>query len=220
MVRRAALFIIRMGMKITSGLLNFTVVFFLAAGCASQKTPAGDQPPAQAATPLADVPATEISEGYALLFDLVSKEKHSNLISLIKKESPEFKAVLKKISDASRETARELETISKSSPPLNLKATHLPKLEQRTRDLIDKETGGKILHSSGLNLEFLMLMSQVEGMNYAAYLARSLQSVEVDPRRREFLTRTERKFSVLRDEINQSIFIRYTRGTPPAPVAK
>jgi hypothetical protein len=47
------------------------------------------------------VSVSEISAGYALLYDLVSKEKQSTLLSIIKKETPELKALLERISDTS-----------------------------------------------------------------------------------------------------------------------
>jgi uncharacterized protein YlaN (UPF0358 family) len=155
--------------------------------------------------------ASDINIGYALLYDLLSKEKQSSLLSIIKKESPELKSLLERISDTSKATAKELDTLAKMDPPLNLKVTHLPRLEQATRDSIDKETSKKILHSEGVDLEFNVVSSQLAGMNYAAHLARGLAVVETNPRRKQFLQRTERKFSELHGQVYKMLFVRYQR---------
>jgi hypothetical protein len=48
-------------------------------------------------------------------------------------------------------------------------------------------------------------------MNYGAHLARSLAVVETDPRRKDFLLRTERKFFELHGQAYQMLFTRYQR---------
>jgi hypothetical protein len=155
------------------------------------------------------VTASDISAGYALLYDLVSKEKQSTLLSLIKKESPELKSLLERISETSKATAKELETLATIHPPLNLKVTHLPRIEQAARDSLDKETSKQILNSHGVDLEFNMVSSQLAAMNYAAHLARSLVVVETNPRRKEFLQRTDRRFSELHVLVFTMLFTRY-----------
>jgi hypothetical protein len=157
------------------------------------------------------VNVSEISAGYALLYDLVSKEKQSSRLSIIKKESPELKSLLERISDTSKATAKELETLARKNPPLNLKATHLPRIEQAARESIDKETSNEMLRSKGVDLEFNMVSSQLAGMNYAAHLARSLAVVETNSRRKEFLQRTDRKFSELHAQVYKMLFTRYRR---------
>jgi len=155
------------------------------------------------------VTASDISAGYALLYDLVSKEKQSTLLSLIKKESPELKSLLGRISETSKATAKQLETLATIHPPLNLKVTHLPRIEQAARDSIDKETSKQILNSHGVDLEFNMVSSQLAAMNYAAHLARSLVVVETNPRRKEFLQLTDRTFSELHGLVFKMLFTRY-----------
>ena len=56
-----------------------------------------------------------------------------------------------------------------------------------------------------------MVSSQLAAMNYAAHLARSLAVVETDPRRKEFLQQTDRKFSDLHGRVYQMSFSRYQR---------
>jgi len=48
-------------------------------------------------------------------------------------------------------------------------------------------------------------------MNYGAHLARSLAVVEPNLRRKDFLLRTERKFSELHGQAYKMLFTRYQR---------
>jgi hypothetical protein len=191
-------------MKHTSGLSITLAAILVLSGCVSLEPRAKEGAPTK-------VNAAEISEGYALLYDLVSKEKQSSLLSIIKKESPELKSLLERISETSKATAKELDTLARIDPTLNLKVTHLPRIEQVARESIDKETSKEILHSDGVDLEFHMVSSQLAGMNYAAHLARSLAMVETNPRRKEFLQRTDRKFSELHGQVYKMLFTRYQR---------
>lgn len=158
-----------------------------------------------------NVNVSERSAGYALLYELATQQKHSNLLSLIKRESPELKELLERISKTSEATATELELLAKMNPPLNLKVTHLPRIEQATRDSIAKETGKEILHTNGVMMEFTMVSSQLAGMNYAAHLARTLALVEGNARRRAFLQRTDRTYSELHDQVQKMLSVRYVR---------
>lgn len=177
---------------------------WLLSGCALLEPRAKNDAPT-------NVTVSERSAGYALLYDLATQQKHSNLLSYIKRETPELKGLLERISKASQATATELEALAKMSPPLNLKVTHLPRIEQATRDSIAKETGKEILHTNGVVMEFTMVSSQLAGMNYAAHLARSLALVERNPRRKEFLQRTDRTYSELHDQVHKMLSVRYLR---------
>ena len=152
-----------------------------------------------------------LSPGYAILYELLSKESRSSWLSLIKKVSPELKSLLESISDTSRVTAKEIETLARLDPPLNLKVTQLPRIERAARDSIDKETSQDILRSTGVGLEFNMVSSQLAAMNYAAHLARSLAAVEPNPRRKTFLQQTDRKFTELHRQVYKMMFARYQR---------
>jgi hypothetical protein len=177
--------------------LAAVLLVLLISGCAIL------EPRAKESTPT-HVNVSAIGEGYALLYDLVSKEKQSSLLTIIKRVSPELKSLLERISETSKATATELETLSRLNPPLNLKLTHLPRLEQATRDSIDKQTSKEILHSTGVALEFNMVSSQLAAMNYAAV-------VETNPRRKEFLQQTDHKVSGLHGQVYTMLFTRYQR---------
>ena len=192
----------RGSMKHTSGL--FLSAMWVLSACATLEPSATGGAPTK-------VNVSEFSEGYGLLYDLVSKEKQSSLLSIIKTMSPELKSLLERISETSKATAKELETLVKLDPTRNLKVTNLPRIEQATRDSIDKETSKELLQSKGVALEFHILSSQLPAMNYAAHLARSLAVVETNPRRREFLLQTDRKFSDLHGQVYKMLLTRYQR---------
>ena len=189
-------------MKHTFGLSIALAAIWVLSGCAIHD-------PGAKADASTKVSASDISEGYALLYDLVSKEKQSSLLSIIKKESPELKSLLESISKTSKATAKELDTLASMDPPLNLKVTRLPRMEHAARESIDKETSKEILHSNGVDLEFNMVSSQLAAMNYATHLARSLAVVETNPQRKAFLQRTARKFSELHGQVYKMLFTRY-----------
>jgi hypothetical protein len=191
-------------LKYTSRLSIALAAMCVLSGCAIFESRAKQDAPT-------NVNVSEINAGYALLYDFVFKEKQANLLSVIKKESPELKSLLERISETSKATANELETLAKGNPPLNLKAMHLPRIEQAARESIDKETSKDILNSKDVALEFNMVSSQLAGLNYAAHLARSLAVVETNPQRKAFLQRTDRKYSELHAQVYKMLFSRYQR---------
>ena len=69
-----------------------------------------------------------------------------------------------------------------------------------------------MLRSTGVDLEFNMVSSQLAGMNYAAHLARTLAAVETNPLRKEFLQRTDRNYSKLHGQMYKMLFASYQRS--------
>jgi hypothetical protein len=153
----------------------------------------------------------ERSEGYALLYELLVKERKVNKVLIVKKHSPELKVIIQKISDKSKRIAAELGPLARKNPPLNLKFTNLPIIEQKARELIEKETGKGLLKAKGTEFEFKLLESQLEGLNYGAHLAETLIAGETDLQRKDFLQRTHRTLAELRDEVYEMILRGFAR---------
>jgi hypothetical protein len=189
-------------MRHTSGLSIALVAMWVLSGCAVFEPRANGDAPTR-------ISPSQLSEGYALLYDLLSKEKQSSMLSIIKKESPELKSLIERISQTSKAAAKELDTLATLDPPLNLKDQRLPKIELAARESIDKQTSKELLHSTGVDLEFNMVSSQLSGMNYAAHLARTLAVAETNPQRKAFLHRTDRKFTELHAQVYKMMFARY-----------
>ncbi|MEO6034587.1 MAG: hypothetical protein ABIQ35_04970, partial [Verrucomicrobiota bacterium] len=122
-----------------------------------------------------------------------------------------LKAVIQKVARESKQIAKELEELARQNRPLNLKSTGLPVIEQRARELIEKDEGKGLLRASGQPFEFKLLHSQIEGMNYGSHLAAALLETETSASRRTFLQRTQTTLAALRDEIHQMILERYSR---------
>ena len=194
----------RIRMTHTSALSIALAVLWALSGCVTSESRGKEGAPTT-------VKASELNEGYALLYDLLAKEKQSSLLSLIKKESPELKSLLERIAKTSKATATELEVLAEMNPPLALKATNLPRLEQTARESIEKQTSKELLKSDGMGLELNMVSSQLAGMNYATHLARSLALVETNPLRKAFLQRTDRRFSDLHAQAYKMLLARYER---------
>ena len=99
--------------------------------------------------------------------------------------------------------------MARINPPLNLKVQRLPKIEQATRESIATSRRAELLHSQGVDLEFNMVSSQLSGTNYAAHLARTLAVAETNTARKDFLKRTDRKFTELHGQVYKMMFARY-----------
>ena len=76
-------------MKRTSALVLTLAAIGIMAGCATLEPRAKED---------------ALSPGYALLYELLSRESRSDWLSLIKKESPELKSLLERIADTSTAT--------------------------------------------------------------------------------------------------------------------
>jgi hypothetical protein len=64
---------------------------------------------------------------------------------------------------------------------INLKQLALPPGERATRDAISKSKESTLLHSKDAEFEFQLLLTQVEALNYGAYLAQV--AAENEPQR-------------------------------------
>jgi hypothetical protein len=189
-------------MRRTSGLAITLAAIWVLSGCAIL------EPDAKVDAPT-NVKAFEMNEGYALLYDLVSKEKQSSLLSIIKKVSPELKSLLERISETSKATAKELETLAKINPPLNLRSRICR--EWNKLRAFHRQGYSKRFYTASVELEFNMVSSQLAASNYAAHLARSLAVIEANPRRKEFLQRTAHKYQELHSQVYKMLFTRYKR---------
>ncbi len=107
----------------------------------------------------------------SLLYELVSEEKHLSKLLLVKRESDPLEILVKEISSATGRHADILETMAKQDNSLNLSATLLPDGEAATRKRIAKTKQDQLLHSSGAEFEFALLLTQVEALSYGSHLA-------------------------------------------------
>ncbi len=107
---------------------------------------------------------------FALLDDLLNDEKNLSKILLIKRHSDQLGKLVEDISKTSKQGAESLETMAKEQG-INLKRLALPPGETATREAISKSKESTLLHSKDEEFEFQLLLTQIEALNYGAYLA-------------------------------------------------
>jgi len=117
----------------------------------------------------------------ALLDELLNEEKHVSKLLMIKRESPELNRLIKSISETAGRGADRLKALAKKNPGHYLAATALPPGETATRESIAKVKQHLLLHSSGGEFEFQLLLTQAQALNYGSHLAKVAAANEPQP---------------------------------------
>lgn len=170
-------------------LLKLLALFILCNLCACQMPrtqKATSRESASATSKAFDLPTR--NNALALLDELLNEEKHLSKLLFIKRESAELNRLVKDISETADAGADQLQALKKNDPALAQAASALPPGEKATRESIAKVKQHALLHSSGTELEFQLLLTQAEALGYGSHLA--LVVAENDPqpaRAREFL---------------------------------
>ena len=174
----------------TSHLLRLSGLLLLGGLCSCQSpahrsTPAPHAEMAPAAKHAIDLSAR--NNAWALLDELLNEEKHVSKILIIKRESRELKNLIKNISETADQGADRMKKLAKHLPGLDLTATTLPAGEKAVRESIAQEKKHLLLHSSGAEFEFQLLLTQFEALGYGSHLARVIAENEPQPAQaREF----------------------------------
>ena len=108
----------------------------------------------------------------SLLYDLMGNEKNVGKILIIKRNSEEVGQLIKKISETSAETEKQLEQLETNDPSLDLRAIQLPPGEKAARGAVAKTKEHELLFSFGREFEFNLLLTQAEALNYGWHLAK------------------------------------------------
>ena len=147
----------------------------------------------------------------SLLYDLLEDEQNLSKLLLIKRETDELDRLVKNISSSAAAGVKELKRMSKADPTLDLKALALPSGEVATRKAISKSKASSLLHSSGADFEFKLLLTQVQALNYGAHLTRIAAENEPNPEH-------AREFSALGAEMErlyqQTVHLLQERAVP------
>jgi hypothetical protein len=131
-----------------------------------------------------------------LLHDLLGDEKNVSKVLIIKRASPAVKELIKKISQTAGSSVKTLESFAPKDAARKWEHLGLPPGERATREAVAKTKEHKLLHSSGKEFEFELLLTQAEGLNYGTHLARIAAENESDPE-------NARKLSVISQELDQ-----------------
>ena len=149
----------------------------LLAGCASSPPPSAENEKLRVR-----------NEGYSLLYTLVSDESDVNKILTFKQADPEISSEIKAIAHDCAQAKQQMDAFAKNkSARLAFNESHLPAIEQRTRDAEDKTESKALLLSSGKKFERELLLTQVQALRYASHLAGQIAGKEDDPTRKAFL---------------------------------
>lgn len=167
-------------------LLNASAILLIA-GCASVPRATGD----------VDARQAQLNDGYALLYDFVNQNQGVGTLLIIKSTPESTATLVREIAKASAEATTKLKAFAKQDPTLGYDQTGLPEVETASRKAISSATASALLTSSGEAFERQLLLSQIEGTNYGASLARVLIEYDDNPDRREWLKETADRFASL-----------------------
>lgn len=142
------------------------------------------------------------NQGYALLYSTVDDESQVDKAMFLKKPSAEVVELIKAIAECCKNAVKRLEIYARDDPALDLKNQGLPEIETKTRSAISSATGKQILFSGGKELEFNLLMTQHEALNYIAILAETLAEEECDDVRKHFLAQLSKDAAALRERVD------------------
>jgi len=148
-------------------------MFALLSLCACQSREPQTRATSETSNPVAQnrkIDSVARENALALLDDLLNDEKNLSKILLIKRHSDRLAKLVEDISKTSKQGVESLEAIAKEQG-INLKQLALPPGEKATREAISKSKESTLLHSKDEEFEFQLLLTQVEALNYGAYLA-------------------------------------------------
>jgi hypothetical protein len=175
---------------ILSGLLGIFICAFT--GCATQPVKAKKE------TSVSD---DTRNNSYSLLYQLLEQEKDVSILRLIKHENKDLKDLIKRVAAAAREGGKQLDEFAKKDPSLDLKDIALPPGEDKTRDAIGDAKQKLLLHDSGSQFEITLLLTQIEALNYGAYLAKVAAANDFQPKRADYLNGLSVQLLSLHDQV-------------------
>lgn len=123
----------------------------------------------------------ELTVGYSLLYDQVTKQQNVDKLLLIKKTSPDTAALLHDIAATCGDVRKTLEDFVRQEDVIVLNRPALPKAEAATRRGREEAARKAILASEGSDME--LLLSQIDGLTYAQQLTLVLAKQEAASKR-------------------------------------
>lgn len=174
------------------------VLLLAMSACAPTKT----RPP-----PSGDAPRNSVSEGYALLYELVSKQSGLDKALVMGGMGTDGKALIREIAEASKSAAAKIEAFAKADASLDLKHTALPEVEVRARSATESAATKHLLFA-GKEFELRLLVTQADATEYGRMLAKELREVDQDRERRAWLKEFSAQYGKLRDRVEGRLTVR------------
>jgi hypothetical protein len=149
----------------------------------------------------ADPKAVIRNEGYALLYSTIDEDADVDKVLIIKGPSPQVAELIKAIGEFCRSARSTLQALSKEDPAIALDKQGLPEAETKTRAAISSTTSRQILFSGGKELEFRLLLTQHEALNYITHLAGELEKQEPRDNRKRYLGQLVKQSTDLHERV-------------------
>ncbi|MFA5939862.1 MAG: hypothetical protein WC809_10955 [Sinimarinibacterium sp.] len=145
-----------------------------------------------------------LSEGYSLLYGDAVKIDRVQLVLYLKVESPEFNALITRISDYGEALKADLERIARDYPGVRIDLTPMPEIERRKRFAIAKDRVIRFFPLGGhsrLEYERTMLISMAAALDHESHLCRVMAEEEPDPGLAKFLRSCEKQYQDLQGSV-------------------
>lgn len=107
----------------------------------------------------------------SLLYQLLGDESNVSKLLIVKRDRRELNELIKKVSSSCGDARERIEHLGRADHTLDLTQTSLPSGEQATREAVAKTRTRELLHASGAEFEFALLLTQAEALSYAQHLA-------------------------------------------------
>ena len=140
-------------------------------------------------------------QGYALLYSTISEECDVDKVLIVKSPAPKVAELIKTIGQFARDTKRTLEGLAKEDPAIALTDQGLPKVETETRGAISSATSRQILFHGGKELEFRLLLTQHEALNYITHLAAAVADQDTRDNRKRYLAQLSKQSDALHEQV-------------------
>lgn len=115
-------------------------------------------------------------------------------ILIIRKVSPEVKALIDEISEFAGELDTQLKQLAKDDPSIKLDAVVLPKVEVLQRESAQLERAKQFLTMTGRPFERLLLLTQSGVLTTERHVTRVMGNEEKNPQRKMFWMKAQRRF--------------------------
>lgn len=138
-----------------------------------------------------------VNAGYTLLYTIVSRQKHTDKLLIVKRVSPQVKQMIKEISVAAGKIDADLKRFASRDPRIELDRRVLPLIEAKQRESAVFERGLQFLGTSGKPFERLLLLTQAGLLTTERHVARVMRDSEQHPERKEFWKQTVKTFDEL-----------------------
>lgn len=148
------------------------------------------------------------NNSYSLLHQVLEQEKDVSMLRFIKHENQGLKDLIKEVARAAKNGADHLEEFAKQDSSLALDHYDLPPGEKETRASISSRDEKDLLHDSGGKFELILILTQIDALNYASHLAKVAAHNDSRPERIQYLLNLSDEMKNFHDQLVAQISLR------------